>query len=151
MSIEMLESKNKRYVSNKGCESLIINTVYWNAYLKTKKITLYQVYAKQSKYYNMDWLIDVYSQLRCPTHIVLCFCLVFPRLMWPVLLVSLDCPFLIVPSVFSNVYLGITSVYRSAIITKTTFSTDILSIMQNEIDKREYWIAISNLANGKPL
>jgi hypothetical protein len=51
---------------------------------------------------------------------------------------------LIVPSVFSNVYLGI-------IITKTTFSTDILSIMQNEIDKREYWIAISNLANGKPL
>jgi len=23
--------------------------------------------------------------------------------------------------------------------------------MQNEIDKRQYWIAISNLANGKPL
>jgi hypothetical protein len=40
----------------------------------------------------------------CPTHIVLCYCFVFLRLLYPVLPVSLDCPFLIAPSVFSNVH-----------------------------------------------
>ena len=40
-----------------------------------------------------------------PTHTVLCFCFVFLRLMYPMLPVSLDCPFVIAPSVFSNVYL----------------------------------------------
>jgi hypothetical protein len=37
----------------------------------------------------------------CPTHIVLCFCFVFRRLVYLILLVSLDCPFLIAPSMFS--------------------------------------------------
>ena len=41
----------------------------------------------------------------CPTHIVLCFCFVFPRHVYHMLPVSLDCPFLIGPSVFSNVYI----------------------------------------------
>jgi len=36
---------------------------------------------------------------------VLCFCFVFRRLVYRMLPVSLDCPFLIAPSVFSNVYL----------------------------------------------
>ena len=40
----------------------------------------------------------------CPTHIVLCFCFVFLRLVYPMLPVSLDCPILFAPSVFSNVY-----------------------------------------------
>ena len=40
----------------------------------------------------------------CPTHIVLCFCFVFLRLMYPVLPVSLDCPFLIATAIFSDVY-----------------------------------------------
>jgi hypothetical protein len=40
-----------------------------------------------------------------PTHIVLCFCFVVLRVVCPMLPVSLDCPFLIVHSVFSNVYL----------------------------------------------
>jgi hypothetical protein len=40
----------------------------------------------------------------CLTHIVLCFCFIFLRLMNPMLPVSLDCPFLIAPSVFSSVY-----------------------------------------------
>ena len=40
----------------------------------------------------------------CPTHIVLCFFFVCLRLVYPMLPISLDCPFLIVPSVFSNVY-----------------------------------------------
>ena len=39
------------------------------------------------------------------THNVLCFCFVCLRPVYSVLPVSLDCSFLIVPSVFSNVYL----------------------------------------------
>jgi hypothetical protein len=35
---------------------------------------------------------------------VLCFCFVFLRLVYHMLPVSLDCPFLIEPSVFSSVY-----------------------------------------------
>ena len=41
----------------------------------------------------------------CPKHIVLCFCFVFLSLVYPLLPVSLNCPFLIVSSVFSDVYL----------------------------------------------
>ena len=42
----------------------------------------------------------------CPTHIALCVCFVFHRLVYPMIMlpVSLDCPFLIAPSIFSNVY-----------------------------------------------
>ena len=40
----------------------------------------------------------------CPTHIVLRFCFVFLRLVCSLLPVSLNCPFLIGPSLFSNVY-----------------------------------------------
>jgi hypothetical protein len=36
---------------------------------------------------------------------ILCCVFVFLRLVYPMLLVSLDCPFLIAPSVFSNIYL----------------------------------------------
>jgi hypothetical protein len=39
----------------------------------------------------------------CPTHIVLCFCIVFLRLVYPMLSVTLDCPFCIAPSALSNV------------------------------------------------
>jgi len=42
----------------------------------------------------------------CPIHIVLCFCFVFFRIVYPMLPVSVDCPFLFSPSVFSNVYLS---------------------------------------------
>ena len=38
-------------------------------------------------------------------HIGLCFCFVFLRLVYTMLPVSLNCPLLIAPSVFSNVYL----------------------------------------------
>ena len=37
-------------------------------------------------------------------YIVLCFCFVFLHLVYPMLSVSVDCPFLIAPWVFSNVY-----------------------------------------------
>jgi hypothetical protein len=43
----------------------------------------------------------------CPKHIVLCFCFVCLRLVYPMLPVSLDVTFLIVPSVFSDVYLSL--------------------------------------------
>jgi hypothetical protein len=46
----------------------------------------------------------VTSVSRCPTHIVLCFLFVFPRLVYSMLLVSLDFPFVIATPVFSNVY-----------------------------------------------
>ena len=47
-----------------------------------------------------------------PTHIVLCFCLVYLRLVYPTLPVSLECPFLIAHSVFSSVYLFVSYFYR---------------------------------------
>ena len=43
---------------------------------------------------------------RCPTHIVLCFCVVWSSSCVPyVAVVSLGCPFVIALSVFSNVYI----------------------------------------------
>ena len=44
-------------------------------------------------------------------HIVLCFCLVFLHFVYLMLPVSLDCPFLIAPSVFSNIYLYILGIH----------------------------------------
>ena len=38
------------------------------------------------------------------TYNVLCFCFVFLRLVYPMLPISLDCPFLIAPSVFSTFF-----------------------------------------------
>ena len=49
------------------------------------------------------WLVDVWAWW-CPTHIVLCFGVVCLRLVYPMLTVSLDCPLLIAPSIFSYVY-----------------------------------------------
>ena len=43
----------------------------------------------------------------CPTHIVLCFCSAFLCLVYHMLPVSLYCPLLIAPSIFSNVYLQV--------------------------------------------
>jgi len=43
--------------------------------------------------------------LGCPTHIVVCFCFVYLRFVYPMFPVSLDYSFLIASSVFSNVYL----------------------------------------------
>ena len=40
----------------------------------------------------------------CPTHIALNVCFVCVRLVCPMLPVSLGCPFLIAPSVFSDAY-----------------------------------------------
>ena len=44
-------------------------------------------------------------------HIVLCVCFVFLRLVYTMMPFSLDCPFLIAPSVFSNVYLPLASTW----------------------------------------
>ena len=53
-----------------------------------------------------SYLRYLYLFAWCPTPTMLCFCFVFLRLVYPMLPVSLDCPFLIAPSVFSNVYLS---------------------------------------------
>ena len=50
-------------------------------------------------------LIYVICVYWCPTLIAFCFCFIWLRLVYPMLPVSLDCPFLITPSVFSEVYL----------------------------------------------
>ena len=42
----------------------------------------------------------------CLTQIVLCLCFVFLRIVYPMLPLSLDFPFLLDPSVFFNVYLA---------------------------------------------
>jgi hypothetical protein len=51
--------------------------------------------------------VFVYSGVQHIQCIVLCFCFDFLRLLYPMLPVSLDCLFLIAPSVFSNVYLWV--------------------------------------------
>jgi hypothetical protein len=61
---------------------------------------------------------------------VLCFCFVFLSLVYPVLLVSLDCLILIETSVFSNVYLTIkTSASPEACIVEHHFSTFLISML----------------------
>ena len=56
----------------------------------------------------------------CPKHIVLCFCFVFLRLVCHIFPLSLNCPFLIARSVFSNVYLVICK--------RALYFSDLLSI-----------------------
>ena len=51
----------------------------------------------------------------CSTHSVLCVCFVCLRLVCPMLPVSLNGPFLIAPSVFSNMYLLQNRVVRTKI------------------------------------
>ena len=56
------------------------------------------------------YLLEIYTNYclfaycGVPTHNVLCFCFVCLRLVYPMLPVYLDCSYLIVLSVFSNVY-----------------------------------------------
>ena len=58
----------------------------------------------------MSYLLELclfeHSGVQC-IYMCVCFCIVFLRFVYPMLPVSLDCPFLIVPSVFSNVYLRV--------------------------------------------
>jgi len=56
-----------------------------------------------------------------PTHIVLCFCFVFICFVYPMFPVSLDCPCLINPSVFSNAYLQQLLLMRSNLFSREHF------------------------------
>ena len=58
----------------------------------------------------------------CPTHIVLCFCLIFLRLVYVMLSVSLDCPLLIASSAFSNVYINLCCLSSSCVPNVANFS-----------------------------
>ena len=65
----------------------------------------------QGSWYILPVFVFVYVQW-CPTYcIVSCFCFVFLCLICPVLPVSLDCPFLNGPSVFSNFYLNLLDIH----------------------------------------
>jgi hypothetical protein len=60
----------------------------------------------------------------CPTHIVLCFCFVFLRLVYPIMPISLNCPFFDCPSVLSvNVYLQNKATYKIERNLKTKHTT----------------------------
>ena len=73
----------------------------------------------------------VVSNIYC---VLLCFCIVFRCLVYIMLLVSLVFPFLITPSVFSNVYLSCTSQQSRCLIP----SVEILGAIQpNDLN----WIA----------
>ena len=90
---------------------------------------VYLSYVFCTQYYQCLWIVHSWLSLRfslmfiCPVSCIFnvgsvsrlsildstfgfLLCLFVPRLLYPMLLVSLDCPFLIVPSVFSNVYLS---------------------------------------------
>jgi len=70
---------------------------------KRSSIRLYlRLFVGGSMFYLRYLCLFVYSGVQ---HILLCFCFVGLRLVYPMLPVSLDCSFLIAPSVFSNVYL----------------------------------------------
>ena len=77
----------------------------------------------------------------CQAHIVLWFCFVFLRLVYPVLPVSLDCPYLIVPSVFSKVY----SLRRDVLAHKTSLTPPLLIEMLVPIQESERWSCICAL------
>ena len=68
----------------------------------------------------------------CPPHIVLCLRVVFRRLVYSMLPVSLDCPFLITSSVFSNVYL-------------------VIIIFSGTLNLNNTYIYVLNHVNVKPL
>jgi hypothetical protein len=69
---------------------------------------------------------------------VLCFCVVFLRLAWHVLPVSLDCPFLIAPSIFSNVYFPVSLDYWLPLRYSLTFIHHInIAMIQNTWIKLE--------------
>jgi hypothetical protein len=64
-------------------------------------------YSSDSRMVHVLFTIVVFVWVQWgPTCVVLCFCFVFLRLVYPVLPVSLGCPPLIAPSVLSNVYLS---------------------------------------------
>ena len=60
----------------------------------------------------------------CPTHLVLCFCFVCLCPVYPMLPVSLDYPFVIAPSVFSNLYIFVSHIVANKCITYNKQHTD---------------------------
>ena len=74
----------------------------------------------------------------CPTHNVLCFSFVCLRLVYHMLPVSLDCPFVIASSVFSNGYLCICKQLHSGNCLRTmivfNFKDVLISVFTNGIN-----------------
>ena len=74
----------------------VLSSVLWCPFVRFRMKTM-----KANILFTLFLFPGAYSY---PTHIVLCFCFVFLRLVYPMLSVSLGCLFVIVSSVFSNVY-----------------------------------------------
>ena len=71
-------------------------------------VCVVKVKTKFNKHFILINYLCLFAESDCqvmPKHIVLCFCFVFLPLVYPMLPVSLDCPFLTALSVFSNVYI----------------------------------------------
>ena len=83
-------------------------------------------------------------ELWCPTHIVLCFCFVCFRLVYPVLPASLDCPFLIAPSVFSSVYLHCNVLYFFS----DPIKYDQYFVGASDIEEEGVWTWITNQSSS---
>ena len=81
----------------------------------------------------------------CSAHTVLCF--VFLRLVYPMLPISLDCPFLIAPSAFSNVYF--VSIKIPAVRWKSRPPTNVLQIKYSIILMISFRVHIFSLVAGK--
>ena len=71
----------------------------------------------------------------CPTHIMLCFCFVFLRFVYPILPVSLVCHFLSVNSVLYNVYLFSieNSTYKNLEIERERYTAMVFNVTLNNI------------------
>ena len=99
------------YMSNTVCILQEAGTAY-ASHMGSPRVFVCGPCCSSIQFLVLSYYVSLRSEFRmtcvcaqwCLTHIALCFCFVFLRLVYPMLPVSLDCPFFIAPSIFSNVY-----------------------------------------------
>ena len=85
-----------------------------------------------AKTYSHYFCLFVFVQW-CPTHIVLCFCFVFLRLVYPMLPVSLDCHFLI--ALYSLTFVYIKKTRKKIPHCRNSFKTQQIKKSQKVCDR----------------
>jgi hypothetical protein len=75
----------------------------------------------------------------CPTHIVLCFCFVFLRLVYPILPVSLDCV-LLLPLRYSLTFIHYNKSFRIVVLIETVMV--VMYFFMSLKEKRHFWFII---------
>ena len=99
-----------------------------------------------SQVWCLSYVISVYFCVYwCSAHTVVCF--VFLRLVYPMLPISLNCPFLIAPSAFSNVYF--VSIKIPTVRWKSRTPTNVLQIKYSIILMISFRVHIFLLVAGK--